>query len=97
MRELEEEVGLKPSQYTIDIDNVLRLKSYQKLEGAGSNHAFTHYQIDLFPIELNFSGVKQILTMENLMGTQDYKLPGNLSWFSINDLSLSQNKINVLL
>jgi len=91
-RELEEELGLNPGHYRIDHETVLRLKPFEKLEGARANHALTRYEIDLFPVELNFKGLQQLLKMENLMETGEYPLPGRLSWFSADELSHAQKQ-----
>ena len=58
-RELEEELGLKQDHYELETEKIIRLKPYEKLEGARANHAFTCYEIDLFPVELNFNGFKK--------------------------------------
>ena len=91
-RELEEEVGLKPEHYSIESQHVLRLNPFHKLEGARANHALTRYEIDLFPITLNFKGLKLLLKMESLMDSEDYTLPGRLNWFSCDELSKTQKQ-----
>ena len=92
VRELEEELGLKQDHFEFDLNKVLRLKPFLKLEGARANHAYTRYEIDLFPIELNFNGLKQLLKMEALMESEEYPLPGRLSWFSADELYQSQKQ-----
>ncbi len=89
-REIEEETGLKPGHYRAG--EALRLKPYFKLEGAGANHAYTRYEIDLFPLELNFEGIKQIFRMESLMDTPEYPLNGRLSWFTPGEVARSQKQ-----
>jgi len=91
-RELEEELELKQDHYQLNTEKIIRLKPYEKLEGARANHAFTRYEIDLFPVELNFNGFKQLLRMEALMESEEYPLPGRLSWFSADELCQSQKQ-----
>ena len=50
-RELEEELGLISSEYSVGEE--FKLGPYNKLEGAGANHGYTRYEISLFKISLN--------------------------------------------
>ena len=50
-RELEEELGLISSEYSVGEE--FKLDPYNKLEGARANHGYTRYELSLFKISLN--------------------------------------------
>ena len=89
LRELKEEVGLLQNEY--EIGDSQRLKPFFKLEGAGANHAYTRYEIDLFEVKLNFNGFKRICRSEVLSRSNESPFPGKLSWFTPREVVESQH------
>ena len=57
-RELNEEMGLISQHYQSEIHQTL--DSYEKLEGACANHAYTRYQIYCFTVQLTQTGFQQL-------------------------------------
>ena len=57
-RELNEELGLLSQHYQAELHQTL--DSYDKLEGARANHAYTKYQIYCFTVQLNQTGFQQL-------------------------------------
>ena len=78
-RELEEELGLDSSVYSIG--EAFRLDPYMKLEGAGANHAYTCYEISLFPISLNFEGFSRLARLNK---------PMSHNWFTLEEAAIAQ-------
>ena len=78
-RELEEELELDSSEYTVG--EVFRLDPYEKLEGAGANHAYTCYEISLFSIELNFKGFSRLALLDKPIGH---------NWFTLEEAARAQ-------
>ena len=78
-RELEEELGLVSSEYSIG--EVFKLNSYNKLEGAGANHGYTCYEISLFKISLNFNGFSRLARLDKAM---------EHNWFTFEEVAHAQ-------
>jgi 8-oxo-dGTP pyrophosphatase MutT (NUDIX family) len=87
-RELEEELGLDSSEFSVG--EVLRLDPYIKLEGAGSAHALTCYEISIFPIKLNFSGFIRINLLDKSKGNEDTPEKMPIIWFKLEEVVRSQ-------
>ncbi len=78
VRELEEELGLRPGEdYTFQ--RWMRLPPYRDLAGTGNRHAYTEYAFQLYTVKLTAAGEVRLLGKE-------YK-SSSLAWFSIEDLS----------
>ena len=78
-RELEEELELENSEYSIG--ESFNLDPYMKLEGAGANHAYTCYEISLFPISLNLEGFNRLARMNQ---------PISHNWFTLQEAAIAQ-------
>lgn len=76
-RELKEEAGLIVNRH-YNFKLWRRLKPYQKVEGASSNHALTEYYFDVFEIKLNLAGF--------LFLQKQVESNSDLVWFSIDEL-----------
>ena len=87
-RELEEELGLDSSEFSVG--EVLRLDPYIKLEGAGSAHALTCYEISIFSIKLNFSGFIRINLLDKSKGNEDTPENMPIIWFKLEEVVRSQ-------
>ena len=78
-RELEEELGLESSEYSVG--DVFKLNPYNKLEGAGENHGYTRYEISLFPISLTFKGFGRLARLDHVFSQ---------NWFTLNEVAFAQ-------
>lgn len=76
-RELFEELKLAPSDYVATYEKTL--SPFCKVEGALNNHAYTQYNIAIFSIKLNETGMRSTL---NLIAQQ----PTEWQWFSAQEL-----------
>ena len=78
-RELEEELGLVSSEYSVG--EVFKLNPYNKLEGAGANHGYTCYEISLFKISLNFKGFSRLARLVKSL---------EHNWFTLEEAARAQ-------
>ncbi|SVE49771.1 uncharacterized protein METZ01_LOCUS502625, partial [marine metagenome] len=78
-RELEEELGLVSSEYSVG--EVFKLDPYNKLEGAGANHGYTSYEMSLFKISLNFKGFSRLARLSK---------PKEYNWFTLEEAARAQ-------
>lgn len=76
-RELEEECGILPDQYTAHAPRIL--PAFQKVEGAGNLHGLSQYHIALFPIKLKPEAELELLRKEALA-------PDRMAWFTSGEL-----------
>ena len=76
-RELAEECGLLPNQYLAHKPQTL--PGYQKVEGAGNQHALSQYNIAAYPIQLKDGGELQLLYLEHEVAEQ-------MAWFTLDEL-----------
>jgi 8-oxo-dGTP pyrophosphatase MutT (NUDIX family) len=76
-RELEEECGLKEAQF--ELGQPLTLPLYQKVEGAGNQHALSQYNIVVYPVQLIGDGELCLLDHESRFADQ-------FAWFTQTEL-----------
>ncbi len=87
-RELEEELELNSSEYSAG--KAFRLDPYFKLEGAGASHAYTCYEISIFPIKLNFNGFRRLGGLSNAKGNEEVIGKNPTVWFTLQEVVRSQ-------
>ena len=81
-RELEEELGLVSSEYSIG--EVFKLEPYNKLEGAVANHVYTRYEISLFSVSLEFKGFGRLARLDKAM---------EHNWFTFEEVAHAQKGV----
>ena len=88
IRELEEELELVSSEYSIG--EGFRLDPFLKLEGAGASHAYTCYEISLFPITLNFDGFSRLSRLGKTEVVEKALEKPPLNWFTLVEAARAQ-------